>query len=56
MTGAFRTRTVLIGSDWPGNAAGKLYIDRLASLPIEAIAPLDLLAYRFGDLLRDSVR
>jgi uncharacterized protein (UPF0297 family) len=54
--GEFRTRTVLIGSDWPGNNAGKLYIDRLTALPVEAVAPLDLMSYRFGDMLRQAVR
>lgn len=56
IAGSFRTRTVLIGEGWPGNKSGALYIDKLGSLPVEAIAPLDLLSYRFGDLLRASVR
>lgn len=56
IAGTFRTRTVLIGEGWPGNKGGALYIERLGSLPVETIAPLDLLSYRFGDLLRASVR
>ena len=56
IAGSFRARTVLIGEGWPGNKGGALYIERLGSLPVEAIAPLDLLSYRFGDLLRQIVR
>jgi hypothetical protein len=56
IAGSFRARTALIGDGWPGNRSGALYIDKLGSLPMEAIAPLDLLSYRFGDLLRASVR
>jgi hypothetical protein len=56
IAGSFRTRTVLIGEGWPGSKGGALYTERLASLPVEAIAPLDLLSYRFGDWLRQAVR
>jgi hypothetical protein len=56
VAGSFRARTVLIGEGWPGSKGGALYIQRLGSLPVEAIAPLDLLSYRFGDLLRQAVR
>lgn len=55
IAGTFRTRSVLIGEGWPGSKGGALYIERLAGLPVEAIAPLDLLSYRFGDLLRAAV-
>lgn len=56
VAGAFRARTALIGSDWPGNGAGQVYVDRMAALPVEAVAPLDPLAGRFGDMLRQAVR
>lgn len=55
IAGTFRTRSVLIGAGWPGSKGGALYIERLAGLPVDAIAPLDLLSYRFGDLLRAAV-
>lgn len=56
IAGSFRARTALIGEGAPGNRGGALYVEKLAALPVEAIAPLDLLSYRFGDLLRVSVR
>jgi hypothetical protein len=56
VAGEFRTRTVLFGSDWPGNGAGRLYVDRMRDVPLDAIVALDLLAFRFGDLLRAAVR
>jgi len=56
IAGRFRSRTALIGEGWPDNRGGALYIERLTALPVDAIAPLDLLSYRFGDLLRGSVR
>lgn len=56
IAGSFGARTALIGEGWPDSKGGTLYIERLAVLPVEAIAPLDLLSHRFGDLLRASVR
>ncbi len=56
IAGSFRARTALIGEGWPGNRGGALYIEKLAALPVYSIAPLDLLSYRFGDLLRAAVR
>jgi hypothetical protein len=56
IAGSFRARTVLIGSDWPGSGGGRRYIEQLAALPLDAVAPLDLLSFRFADRLREAAR
>lgn len=55
VAGSFRARAALIGSGWPdGN--GRPYVEKLAALPVGALAGLDLLSYRFADRLRAAVR
>ena len=56
IVGHFRTQTILVGSDWPASGGGRLYLEKMSTVPTEAMSELDLLSYRFADMLRQIVR